>query len=266
MRQSIQNLIQPTLAIATHAGLNIMAIYNEYAAQDIGDLHVQTKQDNSPLTEADLAAHHIIAQGLAQLTPDTPVVSEEDASSLIHRQAQGLFWLIDPLDGTKEFIARNDEFTVNIALIQDGIPLFGIVSAPALGLTYWGGIGIGAFRSHNNETTPIHVSTPDSQHLLRIVASKSHMNADTIDFINQLGTHELVQAGSSLKFCRVAEGAADYYPRLGLTSEWDTAAAHAIVEAAGGYVYQLNGTPLHYGKTELLNPYFVAANRPYQFS
>lgn len=262
MRQniSVTSLVDSVLAIAQTAGLGIMQIYAKLIADGEGSIAMSLKLDNSPLTQADLASHHIITAGLIRLTPTIPVVSEEDADSLIHRQAHGIFWLIDPLDGTKEFLARNDEFTVNIALIRDGVAVFGVVDAPALGLTYWGGAEIGAFRASNGTTEAIHVSNPDSQRPLRIVASKSHMNIDTIAFIDKLGAHELVQAGSSLKFCRIAEGAADYYPRLGPTCEWDTAAAQAIVEAAGGHVYQLDGEPLRYGKAELLNPYFVASS------
>jgi 3'(2'), 5'-bisphosphate nucleotidase len=262
MRQniSVTTLADPVLAIAQTAGLGIMQIYVKFLADGEGSIATSIKEDNSPLTQADLAAHHIIADALARLTPDIPVVSEEDADSLRHRQAHGVFWLIDPLDGTKEFLARNDEFTVNIALIKDGIAVFGVIDAPALGLTYWGGTEMSAFRTYKGETVAIHVSNRDSQRPLRVVASKSHMNADTVAFIDKLGAHELIQAGSSLKFCRVAEGAADYYPRLGPTCEWDTAAAQAIVEAAGGHVYQLDGQPLRYGKAELLNPYFVASS------
>ncbi|ARU31002.1 3'(2'),5'-bisphosphate nucleotidase [Sulfuriferula sp. AH1] len=261
MRQFISTttLVEPVLAIVRAAGLSIMEIYTRLAEDGMSSMVVGTKEDDSPLTQADLIAHHIIAEGLTRLTPDIPVVSEEDADSLVHRQAQGIFWLIDPLDGTKEFLAHNDEFTVNIALIKDGTAVFGAVGAPALDLTYWGGIGIGVFRSCNGTIESIHVSQPDRQRPLRIVASKSHMNADTAAFIKKLGPHEFMQAGSSLKLCRVAEGAADCYPRLGPTCEWDTAAAQAIVESAGGHVYQLDGEPLRYGKADLLNPYFVAS-------
>jgi 3'(2'), 5'-bisphosphate nucleotidase len=182
---------------------------------------------------------------------------------MAHRLPIGDFWLIDPLDGTKEFLAKNGEFTVNIALVRNGKAVFGVVVAPALGQAYWGGDGLGAFREMDRQIEPIRVAKPvGAERPVRVVASKSHMNAETVEFISQLSTHELVQAGSSLKFCRVAEGAADIYPRLGPTSEWDTAAAQAIVEAAGGYVSKLDGSPLRYGKPEVLNAYFVASSAP----
>lgn len=236
MRQnvSVAELVEPVLTIAQAAGVGVMQIYAKLTEGGVDSIDVSIKGDNSPLTRADIASHHIISDGLAHLTPDIPVVSEEDSDSLKRRKAQGLFWLIDPLDGTKEFLALNDEFTVNIALIKDGVAVFGVVGAPALGLMYWGGIEIGAFCACHGVIESIHVSDPDTRLPLRIVASKSHLSAETVAFIDKLGAHELVQAGSSLKFCRVAVGAADYYPRLGPTCEWDTAAAQAVVEAAGG--------------------------------
>ncbi len=264
--QITENLIKLVLEIARQAGAAIMGVYAEMQTSDTEKPQpgVSHKDDGSPLTQADLRAHQIIAAGLAALTPDIPVVSEEDEASLLHRLPTGSFWLIDPLDGTKEFLARNGEFTVNIALVQDGVAVLGVVLAPALGLAYWGSAHTGAFRATAQGVEPIRVTSPGERapHLLRVLASKSHMNAETLDFLRQLGPHELVQAGSSLKFCRVAEGSADIYPRLGPTYEWDTAAAQAIVEAAGGCVNQLDGTALRYGKPELLNPHFVAASAP----
>ncbi len=261
MRQIANPLqwMEPVLELAQQAGVVIMRIYNE--AGRSGELAVEHKADDSPLTQADLQAHHCIAAGLAKLTPDIPVVSEEDAHSLAYMNAQGDFWLIDPLDGTKEFVARNGEFTVNIALVRGGVPILGVVVAPALNLAYWGGAGMGAFRAVQGVREPIRVAgVPEGT--VRVVASKSHLNAETEAFIALLGAHELIQAGSSLKFCRVAEGAADVYPRLAPTCEWDTAAAQAVVEAAGGQVVQLNGEALHYGKGEKLNPQFVATAVP----
>jgi 3'(2'), 5'-bisphosphate nucleotidase len=249
--------------VACEAGAVIMGIYQEMQAGSVADVLLAQKSDDSPLTRADLLAHQCIARQLQVLTPHVAVVSEEDTSSLAYRQPTGDFWLIDPLDGTKEFLAQNGEFTVNIALVRDGRALFGVVVAPALGLRYWGGPGLGAFRQINGTTDAIRVSAPiAAPGTVRVVASKSHMNADTVDFIKKLGQHELIQAGSSLKFCRIAEGHADVYPRLGLTCEWDTAAAQAVVEGAGGYVCQLDGTPLRYGKPDVLNPYFVAFSTP----
>lgn len=265
MRQEVNliGLIPEVIAIARDAGDAIMSVYVGMLTADAADSTalVSHKGDGSPLTQADLLAHQTIATQLAELTPDIPVVSEEDVASLQHRKPSGSFWLVDPLDGTKEFLARNGEFTVNIALVQDGYATLGVVLAPALGLAYWGCVGGGAFREHGGKVERIQVATPDTARPggLRVLASKSHLNAETKAFLQQLGPHELVQAGSSLKFCRVAEGSADIYPRLGPTCEWDTAAAQAVVEAAGGSVHELDGVPLRYGKPALLNPYFVAA-------
>lgn len=218
------------------------------------------KADESVLTLADVAAHEAIAGQLRDRWPGIAVVSEEDAAS--HAPgADGEYWLVDPLDGTKEFIGGSGEFTVNIALVRDGRPCLGVVVAPALDLAYWGGVGLGAHRAVAGLVRGIGVAaaghTPQ-----RVVASRSHMNAATGRFIEGLGPHALVQAGSSLKFCRVAEGSADIYPRLGPTCEWDTAAAQAIVEAAGGHVWTLDGAPLRYGKSGRRNPEFVASGRP----
>lgn len=254
-------LLPHVLHLAQAAGQAIMAVYN--ARPELAT-EVQHKADGSPVTQADLAAHRVIARGLAALTPDIPVVSEEDSASQAHRQLHGRFWLVDPLDGTKEFLARNGEFTVNIALIQEGRPVLGVVVAPALALAYSGAAGLGAFRDAGQGPVPIRVATPAATtgQRLRVLASKSHLNAETQAFLRQLGPHELLQAGSSLKFCRIAEGSADVYPRLGPTCEWDTAAAQAVLEAAGGCVLELDGQPLRYGKPEVLNPHFVAAAAP----
>ena len=266
MRQNlaIQDLAAVVVPIARVAGQAIFEIYARMDAKGDGpsDVLVAQKADDSPLTIADLAAHKIIFASLRELTPAIDVVSEEDADSLEQRRPDGQFWLIDPLDGTKEFLAGSGEFTVNIALVRDGVAVFGVVFAPVLDLLYWGGEGIGAFRSCAGVRVPIAVAPPvGSGGIHRVVASKSHMNAKTIDFIRALGSCELIQAGSSLKFCRVAEGAADVYPRLGPTCEWDTAAAQAVVEAAGGVVHCLQGEPLRYGKAAVLNPDFVAASQ-----
>lgn len=255
-------LATQVLEIAHAAGVAILDIYEDMRSSAGGTFTggVSHKSDGSPLTDADLQAHRIIAQELNALTPHVPVVCEEDASSWPYRKPQGEFWLVDPLDGTKEFLARNGEFTVNIALIREGQAVLGIVVAPALAQAYWGGLGIGALREMGCQVECIHVAPrAHARQPMRVIASKSHMNEETQAFIRQLGECELVQAGSSLKFCRVAEGAADIYPRLGPTCEWDTAAAQAIVEAAGGQVTQLNGAPLRYGKPQVLNPSFVAS-------
>lgn len=253
MRQSVQkDLIQQLLPIARVAGDTIMAVYSR------GTLEVQLKEDDSPVTEADLAAHRVLASQLKPLLFECPVVSEEDAGSLVHRQSHGRFWLLDPLDGTKEFIARNGEFTVNIALIEDGRCVLGVVYAPAIDALYWGGAGLGAFRCMGGQTAAIKVAASSPGKASRVVASKSHLNEGTRSLIDRLGEVSLVQAGSSLKFCRVAEGEVDIYPRLAPTCEWDTAAAQAVLEGAGGVVVDLQGMPLLYGKPDVLNPSFIA--------
>jgi 3'(2'), 5'-bisphosphate nucleotidase len=280
-------LIPALLPIARQAGDAIMAVY---AA---GESAVAHKADHSPVTAADHAAHRVLAAQLQPLLPNCPVVSEEDEASHAQRQSTGRFWLIDPLDGTKEFIARNGEFTVNIALIEDGRSVLGVVFAPASGELYWGGHGLGAFCQRGEETiaiatasvsstapassttssttsasatssetaTPSETASASSQpaEVCRVVVSRSHLDTETQAFIDRLAPVGLVQAGSSLKFCRVAEGAADIYPRMGPTCEWDTAAAQAVLEGAGGVVLDLHGVPLRYGKPELLNPFFIAA-------
>lgn len=230
------------------------AIMTVYASDAFGE---SMKSDDSPVTQADIAAHQVLVEGLATLTRDIPVVSEEDASSVETGRHSSCYWLIDPLDGTKEFINRNDEFTCNLALIEDHRPTLGFVSIPALGLLYTGGPGVGAQRI----TAPGLVTRLNPKPvagLTRVVASKSHLNQETQAFIDGIpGEVELIQAGSSLKFLRIAEGLADCYPRLGPTCEWDTAAAHAVVLGVGGSVKDLDGQELVYGKDDILNPHFV---------
>ncbi|MFY0678031.1 MAG: 3'(2'),5'-bisphosphate nucleotidase CysQ [Neptuniibacter sp.] len=223
------------------------------------DFEMETKGDSSPVTKADLAAHHVLLDGLSQLTPDIPVVSEEDPNSLNIPKTNPTFWLIDPLDGTKEFIKRNGEFTCNLALIENQITTLGFVSIPEKGELYYGGKEMGAFRVIQ-QSQPEQIKYATAPSITRVVASKSHLNKETQDFIaNQSGTVELVQAGSSLKFLKIATGLADLYPRLAPTCEWDTAAAHAVLEGAGGQVTQTDGSPLTYGKDNILNPFFIAS-------
>ncbi len=248
------SLIEQLLPIARAAGDAIMSVYAKNA------INVQRKEGSSPVTEADLAAHRVLASRLGHLLPSCPVVSEEDSASHAFRRSHGRFWLIDPLDGTKEFIARNDEFTVNIALIEDGCCVLGVVYAPAMDALYWGGAGRGAFRCVRGETVAIKVTSVNPSAACRVVASKSHLNEATRSLIVRLGEVSLLQAGSSLKFCRVAEGEADFYPRLAPTCEWDTAAAQALLEGAGGVVVNLQGMPLQYGKSDVLNPSFIATS------
>jgi len=251
-----QSLLDKVLEIADTASRKVMEIYQT-------DFEVQTKDDNSPITAADIASHHVIVDGLKALTPDIPILSEESANApWDERKGWTRFWLVDPIDGTKDFTNRTGEFTVNIALIENGEPVMGVVTAPALEEAYWGIKGQGAWkREADGSTRKLEVANPPKA--VRAVASKNHMNEETSTFIEQLGDHELVQAGSSLKFCRIAEGQADIYPRLGPTCEWDTGAAHAVLVAAGGKVTQLDGTPLAYGKEDVLNPYFVASGAWY---
>ena len=209
-----------------------------------------------------------LLNGLHALTPDWPVLSEESARIDFSERAHwSRYWLVDPLDGTREFLSRNGEFTVNIALVEGHEPVLGVVYAPARDLLYYGIPGVGAFRVHGDEpATPIvvqrHAASP-----VRIVGSRSH-RGDSLDrLLSQVGPHELIAVGSSLKLCMVAEGSADLYPRLGATSEWDTAAAHAVVLAAGGFVTDTAGSPLTYNsRPELLNPHFlVFADRERQW-
>jgi 3'(2'), 5'-bisphosphate nucleotidase len=248
--------IEQVIRLTKAAGEAILAVY----ARGEG-VAVEAKADATPLTEADLAAHRALVAGLAELPQGIPVVSEEDEASLVHRRPTGAFWLIDPLDGTKEFIARNGEFTVNVALVRDGEPVFGVVLAPVIDELFVGGQGVGAFRERAGRRDAIRVATPGARPL-RVVASRSHMTDDTRRYLERLGPHALVQAGSSLKFCRVAEGAADAYPRIGPTAEWDTAAAQAVLEAAGGVVHDLHGAPLRCGKPVNRNDGFVASAWP----
>lgn len=222
-------------------------------------LNTEFKGDQSPVTKADLAAHHVLVNGLSQLAPNTPVVSEEDPDSLIIPEVHSRYWLIDPLDGTKEFIKRNDEFTCNLALIDSHKPIYGFVSVPVLGLVYHGGDRHGAYRI-NRAGEEARIQCRRNGSTTRVIASKSHLNPETTAFIEAIETPvELIQAGSSLKFLRIAEGKADIYPRLAPTCEWDTAAAQAILEGSGGFVKQPDGSVVTYGKAEILNPYFIAS-------
>lgn len=244
------------VALARRAGAQIMAIYER-------DFAVYDKADKSPLTEADLAAHRCIVEGLARLTPDIPVLSEEsDAISSAERLSWQRYWLIDPLDGTKEFIRKNDEFTVNIALIDAHQPVWGVVYAPALDTLYCGDVSRSeAIRQVGVEPARAIAVAPPPQGDApwRVVGSRSHQSEEFKAYTARLPGAEIVSMGSSLKLCLVAEGSADLYPRLGPTCEWDTAAAHAVVLAAGGQVVSIeSGEPLCYNTREdLLNPHFV---------
>lgn len=255
----MRNLLETMVDIARAAGDAIMGVYGAQCAPHACDAY--RKQDGSPVTEADMLAHDLITSQLRALKGNLVVVSEEDPSSHPHRTSSGSFWLVDPLDGTKEFLSRTGEFTVNIALIEQGSAVAGVVVAPAAGLTYWGAPGVGAWRDAGAGPIPLAVDPGGARTQLRVIASRSHLDDDTRAYLRTLGAHTLVQAGSSLKFCRIAEGSADLYPRFGPTCEWDVAAAHAVLEAAGGQVTCLDGLPLRYGKSSVVNPPFIATSR-----
>jgi 3'(2'), 5'-bisphosphate nucleotidase len=241
--------------IAREAGGVIMAVYAT-------DFAVRGKSDASPVTEADERAEAVIVQRLRALTPDIPIVAEE-AVAAGHAPAVGRrFWLVDPLDGTREFASRNGEFTVNIALVDDGAPVLGVVLAPAIGRLFAGAVGHGAIAEQAGARRNIRCrAVPDAG--LTVVASRSHGDAAALDaFLAGRRVASLVNSGSSLKLCLVAAGEADLYPRLGRTMEWDIAAGHAVLLAAGGRVTTLQGEPLRYGKPGFENPHFVAQGLP----
>jgi len=244
--------LQQVADIAYQAGAAIMEVYHS------GDTGESSKADNSPLTLADLASNRIIVDALSKLTPGIPILSEEAAEvSYSVRSSWARFWLVDPLDGTKEFIKRNGEFTVNIALIENGQSVLGVVYAPVLDVCYFGSLGAGAFvKRGNTAAKPIAVKASVAGEPLKVVASRSHSDVRTDALLKQIGEYQCVSMGSSLKLCLVAEGAANFYPRLGPTMEWDTAAAHAVVKAAGGVVCNMAGEELCYNKVDLHNPEF----------
>ena len=262
-------LAEEVLAIARQAGDAILAIYE-------GDFAVETKSDHSPLTAADMAAHRLIASELAKMPGSLPVLSEEGGlAEFTERKTWTHYWLIDPLDGTREFVKRNGEFTVNIALIENGRPILGVVHAPVLRRSYVGSsVGVsfgkysdgGAWRVDEGgkqaEWRLIHTRAVDEA-ALTLAVSRSHGSPGVKALIAKLPTLATTSMGSSLKFCLVAEGAADAYPRFGPTSEWDSAAAQAVLEAAGGSVQRMDGTPLTYNqKVSVLNPDFIAIGDP----
>jgi 3'(2'), 5'-bisphosphate nucleotidase len=224
------------------------------------DFAVQAKEDRSPLTEADMASHRQIVAGLKQMTPDIPVLSEESGQiPFDERRRWNEYWLVDPLDGTKEFIKRNGEFTVNIALIREGRPVLGVVHVPVKDTDYYGAEGMGAHRRIGDGPPEAIRVSQVGEGPIRVVGSRSHRGSSLDGYLARLGEHEMVPMGSSLKLCLVAAGDADVYPRLGPTCEWDTAAAQGVVEAAGGQVVDLDGQALRYNtKDEYLNPFFIA--------
>jgi len=246
--------------IAESAGAAILEVYR-------GDFAHRRKADGSPVTEADLRADALIRRELGAASPGVPVWSEEsEEPAPADRHEWRAFFLVDPLDGTKEFLKRNGEFTVNIAWIEEGVARGGVVHAPALGTTWWGGPDVGAWRgeSEGGAAQAIRVRPGRRAPTLRVLASRSHADGRLEGWLQQLGQPlEVVHAGSSLKFCRIAEGEADLYPRFGPTSQWDTAAGQAVLEGAGGCVTAMDGTPLRYGRERpVINPNFVAARAP----
>lgn len=257
---NLQALLEQARVLACQAGAAIMQVYAR-------DFAAETKADSSPLTEADLASHHLLVQGLQQMEPSIPLLSEESADiDWETRQGWQRYWLIDPLDGTKEFIKRNGEFTVNIALVQDNEPVLGVVFAPALGRLFSAARGLGAWHQLVSlqdgsivfaAAEAIHAAPHAEGEVWRVVGSRSHAGEGMAEWLDALGEHELVAMGSSLKLCLVADGTAHVYPRLGPTCEWDTAAAHAVVLEAGGRVVGPDQNPLRYNtKAEYLNPHF----------
>lgn len=244
-------LLETLIPLARQAGKLVMDVYAT-------DFAVRGKDDASPVTEADERAEAVILAGLAALTPEIPVVAEEAVAAGKLPAVGERFWLVDPLDGTKEFIRRNGEFTVNIALIEAGQPVLGVVLAPALGRLYGGAVGVGAFVDDERGRRSIRCRVPPTEGIT-VVASRSHGDAAALDaFLAGRKVAKQVSAGSSLKLCLVAAGEADLYPRLGRTMEWDIAAGHAVLAAAGGRVTEIDGRPMAYAKPDFANPHFVA--------
>ena len=240
--------------IARRAGRAVMEVY------DGGDITVTNKDDDSPLTRADTASHGVIVRELAEAYPDIPIISEEGRDiPPSTRRGWDVFFLVDPLDGTKEFIRRNGEFTVNIALVRDRLPAAGVVFAPAIDLLYAGTVNGGAFREEGGQREPIPREKPERSGRVA-VRSRSHADPAEEEILARYGVVDTVSMGSSLKFCLVADGTADIYVRSGPTHEWDTAAAHAVVRAAGGRVVS-EGAELLYNKETLLNPGFICLGK-----
>ncbi len=252
-----EKLVAEMRRLALEAGDKIMEIYGQ------DDFEVKSKSDDSPVTAADEAADAIISDGLRAAFPEVMLVTEEQAAT--HSAKGDTFLIVDPLDGTKEFVHRRGDFTVNIALVEGGVPTRGVVYAPAksrMFFTQAGGQSVeeaGEFaKDQVGETKVISVSNPDNTALM-VVASKSHRDQATDDYIGKYGVRDMTSAGSSLKFCLVATGEADLYPRLGRTMEWDTAAGHAVLNGAGGAVVRFDDLmPLTYGKEDFANPFFIA--------
>lgn len=247
--------LDAVIEIARQAGRKIMHIYGQ-------DFAIEQKQDESPVTAADKAAHHVIMEELTKLDREIPILSEEGSEIPYGvRVTWNRFWLVDPLDGTKEFIKRNGEFTVNIAFIEHGYPILGVVYAPATDVVYAGSTEEAFKLDSNNVRTELQVIPATPEEAVTIVESRSHPSKELEEWMQSLNDKykqvQRIQRGSSLKLCAVAEGLAHFYPRFGPTMEWDTAAGQAVVEAAGGQVTTLDGERLSYNKESLLNPYFI---------
>lgn len=259
MINEFQTWITEVSAIARRAGSAILEVYHGSA-----DMGITWKEDDSPLTLADQASNAVINSGLAAVTPSYPIVSEENkAIPYAERRHFERYWLVDPLDGTKEFIKRNGEFTVNIALIEGNKPILGVVYIPVTAELYWAARGLGAWRERQGQPEQLSATTFDMQMKgLRVLASRSHISPHTEAFIAQLKEPVLINKGSSIKMLLLAAGEADLYPRLGPTSEWDTAAAQIIVEEAGGQLLEWDSRqPLRYNKEDVLNPNFIGQGR-----
>jgi 3'(2'), 5'-bisphosphate nucleotidase len=244
-----QEYLAASCAVARDAGALIMGYFS-------GGFTTSRKQDKSPVTDADIAANQLIVKALSALTPDIPIVAEEDEAFSDARHAR--FWLVDPLDGTRSFVRGEPEFTVNIGLVENRRPVLGVLYVPATQRLYWGGPGLGAFRQQgNNALEAIHTRIPDMSALV-IARSRSQPSKAASAWLATLSIKEILPSSSAAKFGQVAEGSADLYPRFGRTMEWDTAAGHAILEAAGGRVETVDGAPLTYGKPGFENPGFIA--------
>lgn len=254
MNISYSSLLPSIVTLAKQAGAAILQYYQQEQA-----VAVRLKKDDSPVTDADMAAHQLIVMGLQQLTPDLPILSEEAADiPYSTRSTWPQYWLIDPLDGTKEFIQGHAEFTVNIALIVNNKPVLGVVYVPVLGTCYFAAENQGTFRQQaDSPVESIHARSLSQTNAV-VAISRRRTNEQLIQFLANLGQYSLIKKGSSIKSCLVAEGTADVYPSFGLTSEWDTAAAQCVVEEAGGRLVDLQLQPLRYNtKESLLNPYFI---------
>ena len=250
-----ERFIISTTEIAQEAGSAILQIYNS-------DFNYKLKKDSSPITEADYISNKIITERLKILTPKIPIISEENSEIPYEiRSRWKKYWLVDPLDGTKEFIKKNGDFTVNIALIQNNTPIFGVIHIPVTNETYWGSKINGSFYSNsNNDIKQIRVSK-NNNNPIRLVASRSHPSEMLNDLLEKIVDYEILKVGSSIKFCHIASGQAECYPRFGPTSEWDIAAGEAIVSFAGGDVITSAGDSINYNaKEDYLNPNFIVSN------